>query len=1112
MELKSLRSKKVIEMKINFKLTILSVLIGISTITYAQELPQVVPPSPEASALFKFNEVPVSLHNGTHNTSIPLLDLSDSGVSLPITLSYHSQGVLLSDLASRVGTGWTLNYGGMISRQIRGNADENNGFEGYLSTNNSTQDYYLDYDTRLEDYSYQSSSSGVNYDYYPDKFMINSNFHSGEFYLDRNNDTIITQKFSDIKINKYLGAYGIMSFEAIDNQGNKYFFGDNDTNLRFKEREVIINSFVVPSTGSVSYGTNSNGFNISSWNLKKIFTQSNELIEFKYDNEVVQTVRRTGDINNQYSGSYQQGDPLYTCNFTVANSYQNVLKEIIYKHGKVKFISSTIEREDLIGGHALDRIEQYNTKNELVKLIRFNYFYTTGSNDNNNVNNYLLSNDTRATKRLFLRSIVFVDVLTNEEQEYKFEYDPQVLPNRHSNAVDAYGYYNGKNRGKYLIFEDITGNASVDAIKQQAGLLKKIVYPTGGHTVFKYEPNIVKNFLPNNIKIQNPNPLHDDNVLIGFLHSNLYNTSTGRYQLTFTLQTGVVGRCSVSINSSGSFPYRCYLRDSNNSFISLDNLGTNTILLQPGQYTFVFDPDVPNWNPYPIQNPDGTPDLEATMERFFSASIRWKYSEYDYNSIIYGPGCRIKKITHFSDENKEEFSREYEYVGDDNGISGYLLSISNYLVKHEAYPTNSNVYHNSPNLPGGRFSSYVKDNLSYFKVNEYFKDNSNNINDKTSYYYSLTADFGTYSFPNHLFTDNEWLRGKEIKKVQFKKSNNSFVPIRKIENKYILYGSEFINNTPMLNLISSPVCSETVLPLTQDFSSFPYIRNKVQFCYPTSTGCPIYTFSGVTLGYRTSFFTGGTLDLHESKVTEYFDNGQEMETVTTYGYDYNNHYNVASTSTVNSLGETSETKYQYASNISSTVNNALETKNMVGIPLITETFKNGEKLSTIETQYKNWDNVLLAPEFIKASKGTAPLETRIIYNLVDSATGNPLEVQKEGGIHICYIWGYNKTQPIAKIENSTYAQVQPYEANLQMLSNGNDEQGLILALNDLRAALPNAMITTYTYKPLIGISTVTDPKGDKQTYHYDGFGRLEFVTDARGNILSKNQYHYRTQN
>jgi YD repeat-containing protein len=81
--------------------------------------------------------------------------------------------------------------------------------------------------------------------------------------------------------------------------------------------------------------------------------------------------------------------------------------------------------------------------------------------------------------------------------------------------------------------------------------------------------------------------------------------------------------------------------------------------------------------------------------------------------------------------------------------------------------------------------------------------------------------------------------------------------------------------------------------------------------------------------------------------------------------------------------------------------------------------------------------------------------------------------------------------------------------------NSNEAQ-VIDALNALRtstdANLQKAMITTYTYNPLIGISTVTDPKGDTQTYHYDEFNRLQFVKDSEDNILSENAYHYRTPN
>ena len=95
MELKLLRSKKVIEMKIKLKV-LLFVFMSISL--NAQELPKVVPPSPEASALFKFNEIPVSLNNGLHNTSIPLLEISAGGLNLPISLSYHSRGIQVNEI------------------------------------------------------------------------------------------------------------------------------------------------------------------------------------------------------------------------------------------------------------------------------------------------------------------------------------------------------------------------------------------------------------------------------------------------------------------------------------------------------------------------------------------------------------------------------------------------------------------------------------------------------------------------------------------------------------------------------------------------------------------------------------------------------------------------------------------------------------------------------------------------------------------------------------------------------------------------------------------------------------------------------------------------------
>ena len=172
-------------------------------------------------------------------------------------------------------------------------------------------------------------------------------------------------------------------------------------------------------------------------------------------------------------------------------------------------------------------------------------------------------------------------------------------------------------------------------------------------------------------------------------------------------------------------------------------------------------------------------------------------------------------------------------------------------------------------------------------------------------------------------------------------------------------------------------------------------------------------------------------------------------------------------------------------------------------PVQVETYKNGVLMSTIRTNFHEPYTSILVSKDIQTSKGTAPLEDRIIYHKYDDK-GNPVEISKKNWTHVVYIWGYNHSQPIAKIENASYFDVQNQVSNLQTLSNNDNDRtvdtknslGNIIAYNwkegklrealqDVRSALPNAQVTTYTYDPLIGVTSITDPKGYTIYYEYD---------------------------
>lgn len=86
--------------------------------------PTVTPKSPEASAFQKYGETEINEYTGNPAISIPLYTLSYKGIELPLSLTYDGGGIQVSQEASWVGLGWSLNVGGCINYVCQGGNDQ----------------------------------------------------------------------------------------------------------------------------------------------------------------------------------------------------------------------------------------------------------------------------------------------------------------------------------------------------------------------------------------------------------------------------------------------------------------------------------------------------------------------------------------------------------------------------------------------------------------------------------------------------------------------------------------------------------------------------------------------------------------------------------------------------------------------------------------------------------------------------------------------------------------------------------------------------------------------------------------------------------------------------
>lgn len=1121
-------------------------------VLYSQEeasLPRIIPPSPEAASLGKFTEIPVSHFTGLPNISIPLASFKVGEKTFPLGLSYHARGIMVEEIAPRVGIGWALNAGGTISRQARGTPDDKTPY-GYLRSGNklipklASGQWFNSLSSRLDYLRFDVDTREAT-DKLPDVYMLQvGGMLSAKFFLDYTNGQPVLQKFDDVKISYSQDSNGIIDgFVVRDSEGYTYYFGKSkDGQREARNWDKNMGNYAFPQSGSYDVTPSDFYKTYNSWQLMDIESPYGEMASLFYEEEISVFYRRSHDKKEGSNSQYP--DKLVNYSSKI-ESHQYQLRTIVYQEGEIQLAESPTVREDLAGSHTLDKIDIFDKNDDFVKGFDFEYFYSTGPNDNNQMSS-LKSLEPQSNKRLFLSSVVERGKGSVLSNPYIFDYNPKPLPNRFSNSQDAWGYYNGKNNGQFLTFLGSTGptpnNRRVDTLLAEAGMLKKITYPTGGHTAFEYEHNKVVASGPlQELYYQAMNPTTTFfERLSPFEWQDTWDGNRFEKQLTIG---GITGKLHYSIGITNpkrcqeepstcecsesawvqGCPFQIYLQKEGGGVIQLFK-GNHAISIAPGNYTIIADPQYPEYDPDPSTYGD-----DIFPHGFFNISMNWSEDIEDDGEgvgMIYAAGKRIKKIKYSSDGQNADYTREYDYSWSDGSTSGMLFGLPGFYSIN-TYLSSEGFYVLEPYgaVPGSPLSTYQGNSVGYRQVTEYYGGKDDNAG-KTVRRYTVQEDTDDYyRFPYHPPTDNEWLRGLPWKVEHYKKVGaDTYSIVKRTETKY-LYGNYDTGEQPgTIPLIFTPLSGRYHKDDNVTYENNP--PDIIERGLPHSKTSSLFRLPLVTtyfkegdLYYKVFHATGGTVDKAWTIETDYFKDGASRTKKTTYNYNYDHHYQIKSATTTTSTGVGEKTTFDYSTDPSmSNEPNAggLAAKNMISTPLKTEVFRdlNGDEMissnEVISTQ-KTIYNTKLLPEYIQTSKGGQVLENRIQYHKYDSY-GNPLEVSKAGGTHITYLWGYNGQYPVAKIENATYAEVIATGIELSVLQDVNSSEAVkTTALKELRnhADMAGARITTYTYNPLIGVSTITTPSGKETTYAYDDFNRLEFIRDEANMLLEEYRYHYK---
>ncbi len=1120
-------------------------IIEVCMVSYAQETPNIVPPSPNAASLGQYADIPVSNYTGIPNISVPLYAARSGDIELPISLSYHASGIKVSQEASWVGLGWALNAGGVITRQVRGLDDFET--EGYLRTDRFppyTEDNLPDPSEPDQFNQYYNPINTGFLDGEPDMYYYNFLGFSGKIIFEKQvDDTIYGVSVAQNNL-KFSYTKSTRIWVITDGNGTKYYFGGSgaiETTYNFSDSDPNFIEHVAVSIPSNFGHVNDKQISDTAWYITKIESAKKDEINFFYKSPSysVSQIQYTELLYNAMNHeNLYASDPGYISSnvgapYKLFSGSQQVTRDICLE--RITFANGALlfETEDRIdiASHALSEnnpqrlstITLTDADDNFIKRVHFDYSYM-GSGDPNKV-------------RLRLDAVQessFTD-LGNEVTipPYKFTYNNTSLPEKNSFNIDFFGFSNGKSNSStrdynstisltssYLnntsSYRTITesysrdtkkslapnyeniyngeeifingANREVDFGRTQAGVLTSIEYPLGAITSFEYELNQYSS---------------EEEQLSEYIPRIVSAYENDEATFSLDRYTTVHFDFDFTFDSDSDF-------DSDDLDVFLEKDGGNKLirikLPDTDDFTTYFKVVLPPGDYKMSTSYPDNPDLIITF--------RAQYNERQNVENKLGGGLRIKSI---ETRDTNDVVKKTTYSYEEDGIStGRLVSPLNFFYNETLVGTSVNT-----------FSSIV---IQYVYAADYIVRSSNNV-----------LPLGNSAQGNPI--------GYDRVIVSYSDSDNDHLGFTKYtyRNEEEVPVEYFMPNVPnFVHLDNGQLLSKTTYNADGDIVETLFLEyDENESATINSKGVKVYSFHGGYAGNGPAPISGIRFYdmfskwwyLSKETKTVYDQEGNHPMTSVTE-YDYNNilHKRVTKTITTNSQGQIIENKTYYPDDVRGT--NDLEggvlsspeyaaiqrlqydgDEYRIDQPIQQETYVDSKLTAMQRTNFSTANNLTL-PSSVDAIYEDENLEERLTYHSYD-AYGNLLEVSKPDGSRTMYIWGYNGQYPIAKIDHASYDGISSSASalitSIQTASNTEDseskENDLRALFVDLRdnAYFQNAMITSYTYDPLIGVTSITDPRGYTTYYEYDEFQRLKAVKDAESHLLSKNEYNYKSQ-